>query len=157
MFSAAIAAPFDSFEQQCKPKSAGSHDCLDPMPAYSYHLGVRSNYKGDLCLNLGAWEGENKVVVEWDGLQTELQLTGKSGVQHYLQPEQRDGRSSAIVIYSNQLILPQIVAQGCGPKRELNQVTVVAWPQGEADASSVAQLPQASLAQQQSLGQDSRL
>ncbi len=139
----AIAAPFDQLEQHCEPQSVGSHDCLDPVPAYSYHLGLQSDYDGDLCLNLGNWEGENKVVVEWDGLQTELSLVGKADVQQYLQPEQREGRSSAIVLYSDQPIMPRVAEQDCGRGRDTNHVTVVSWPQDATDSTSVAQVPEA--------------
>ncbi len=144
--SPAIAAPYDQLEQQCEPKFSGSHDCLEPVPAYSYHLGLRSNYSGEICVGLGDWEGKNKVVMEWDGLQTELQLTGKTGVNQLLQPEQREGRSSAIVVYSDQPIMPRIIEQDCGRDRNANHVTVVAWPQdtNETQQDSLAQLPKSS-------------
>lgn len=151
MSSPAIAAPYDQLEQQCEPKFSGSHDCLDPVPAYSYHLGLQSNYGGEICVGLGDWEGENKVVMEWDGLQTELQLTGKAGVQQLLQPEQREGRSSAIVVYSDQPIMPRIIEQDCGRGRKTNRVTVVSWPQDSSDSNSVAQIPEEAGAQTSNL------
>lgn len=138
----AAAVPYDRLDQQCSPKFLGTHDCLEPMPVYSYHLGLQSNYSGEICVGLGDWEGQNKVVMEWDGLQTQLKLTGKAGVQQLLQPEQRAGRSSAIVIYSDQPIMPRIIEQDCGRGRNTSHVTVVAWPQDVTDANSVAQVPE---------------
>jgi len=142
--SQAIAAPFDQLEQACKPKLAGTHACLESVPAYSYHLGIVSGYSGELCLELGDWEGDNQVVVEWDGLQTRLQLAGKAGVQQLLEPVQREGRSSAIVVYSNQPILPSVTAGSCGNGRNTHQVTAVSWPEETlAENNDVAQLPEA--------------
>ena len=139
----ATAAPYDQLEQSCKPKFAGTHDCLEPVPAYSYHLPLTSNYSGELCLGLGDWEGENKVVIEWDGLQTRLQLTGKAGVNHLLQPEKREGRSSAVVLYSDLPLMPNLVEQGCGKGRSTDAVTAVAWNDDmtEAEQGSLAQVP----------------
>lgn len=148
--SPAIATPYDQLAKQCNPKFSGTHDCLEPVPAYSYHLALQSNYSGDICIGLGNWEGENKVVMEWDGLQTEVKLTGKVGVQQLLQPEQREGRSSAIVVYSDQPIMPRIIERDCGRGRNAKQVTVMAWPDA-TDASSVAQLSDGSDSQASNL------
>lgn len=139
----AHATSFDQLEQSCKPKLAGTHDCLEPVPAYSYHLPLISNYSGELCLGLGNWEGENQVVVEWDGLQTRLQLVGKAGVNHLLQPAQREGRSTAVVLYSDLPLMPKIAKQSCGNGRSTDAVTAVAWPEdgGETENRNVAQVP----------------
>ena len=140
--SPAIAAPFDQLEQTCKPKSEGSHACLESVPAYSYHLGITSGYGGELCLELGSWEGKNNVVVEWDGLQARLQLTGKAGVRHLLEPSQRAGRSSAIVLYSEQPILPSIALGSCGSGQNSREVTAVSWPEEGGLENNIAQQPE---------------
>lgn len=141
----AAAAPFDQLEQSCKPKFAGTHDCLEPVPVYSYHLPVTSNYGGELCVELGDWEGENRVVVEWDSLQMRLELTGKPGVEHFLQTEKREGRSSAVVLYSDLPLMPEILEKGCGKGRSTEVVTAVAWPDEtdgiEEEQGNLAQVP----------------
>ncbi len=139
----AAASPYDQLEQSCKPKFAGTHDCLEAVPAYSYHLPVISNYDGELCMDLGEWEGENKVVVEWDGLQMKLELMGKAGVNHRLQPDKREGRSSAVVLYSDLPLMPQIVEQDCGKGRSSEVVTAVTWPEaGVVEKGNLAQVPE---------------
>lgn len=139
----ANGAPYDQLEQSCDPKFVGTHDCLPPVPVYSYHLPLTSDYGGALCLDLGDWEGENQVVVEWDGLQTSLQLTGEAGVNRLLQPEKREGRSSAVVLYSDLPLMPKIAEQGCGNGRNTDAVTAVVWPKdgAEAETTNVAQVP----------------
>lgn len=126
---AAIARSYAQLEQSCTPRRANSHDCLEPMPTYSYHLALTSDYGADLCLNLGSWEGKNTVVIEWDGLQSRMELVGKVGTNHWIQPNRRQGRGSGIVIYSDQPIFPELSQAACVQGRQLGQVTAMDWPE----------------------------
>jgi hypothetical protein len=140
MIRPAMGLPDDeSLMPGCKPKLAKTHACLEAMPLYSYNLPLSSDYSGELCVGLGAWEGQNAVVLEWDGLQTQLELVGQPGVKQLLQPAKRKGRSSGIVIYSDQPIMPQLLEQGCGKLEANHQITAVNWRQTVADELNSAQ------------------
>lgn len=135
--------PYEQLDRPCDPKNKGSHDCLEKLPKYSYHLALRSNYGEQLCISLGAWDGQNTIVLEWDGLQTKLNLDGKAGLAQFLEPAQRQGRSSGIVVYSNQPLMPELLSGRCSPAQPATQVTLAAWPESEAGDDLARQNSQA--------------
>ena len=112
LLAGAASAKSLEFKQSCKPELANTHSCLEELPSFSYNLILPSDYSQALCLSLGAWTGENRVVVEWDGLQISQSLSAQ-GEPQFLQPERRSGRSSGILLYSEQPIAPHLIQGSC--------------------------------------------
>ena len=122
-----LSIPLGPTEAQaaCNPKRINTHDCLPTMPLYSYSLALPSDYKQALCLKLGSWQGVNAVVLEWDELQTKINIQGQSNKVQYLQPKLREGRGNALMVYSDQPILPELQFRACD--REAGSLTIGQW------------------------------
>ncbi len=130
------AQSLDDLAEKCTPKQKNTHDCLAPLPAYSYILALPSDYAHPLCLALGNWDGLNQLVVEWDGLQTPLQIQGKAGQTQLVQPAVRVGRGSGIVVYSHKPIFPDLIQGACsGAKTTAAAVTPMQWPAAAANVA----------------------
>lgn len=142
----AIAEPYDSLEEFCSPRlarssarnSAHNSDCIDAAALYSYHLPLTSDYGADLCVGLGSWEGPNTIVLEWDGLQTKLEMTGQAKSDQWIQPKRRQGRGSSLVIYSEQPIFPQLSQSACSSQQSLGSVRAMDWSKSPEEGESVA-------------------
>lgn len=136
----ASAAPWNHFDGACTAKGANTHDCLEPLPTYSYHLALPSNYQQNLCVDLGSWDGDNDVIVEWDGLQARHRITGKAQQRQMLQPEQRDGMGSGVIVYSQRPIFPDLLQGSCKSSKGATDLAVTPSPWPTPDQNNVATL-----------------
>ncbi len=136
----ASATPWDNFDSPCTAKGENTHDCLEPLPTYSYHLALPSNYKQNLCVALGSWDGDNDVIVEWDGLQARHRISGEAQQQQMLQPEPRDGIGSGVIVYSQRPIFPDLLQGSCKSSKGATDLAVTpsSWP--TPDKGNVATL-----------------
>jgi hypothetical protein len=92
----------------------------EDLPLYSYHLLVPVVAASDgLCIRLGQWSGSNRVKVEWSDRKALLNLESKPDQTQQLDvPAAVALSSSAIVLYSDQAILPTIEAGRCTGDRK---------------------------------------
>jgi hypothetical protein len=92
----------------------------EDLPLYSYHLLVPVVAAADgLCIRLGNWSGGNRVKVEWSDRKALLNLEAKPDQTQQLDvPAAVALASSAIVLYSDQAILPTIAAGRCTGDRK---------------------------------------
>jgi hypothetical protein len=92
----------------------------EDLPLYSYHLLVPVVAASDgLCIRLGQWSGSNRVKVEWSDRKALLTLESKPDQTQQLDvPAAVALSSSAIVLYSDQAILPTIEAGRCTGDRK---------------------------------------
>lgn len=136
--SSARATNWDNFSRECTPKADKSHDCLAPLPTYSYHLALPSHYQQAICLSLGTWTGENDIIVEWDGLQARHTIQGQTTQQQQIQPALRQGLSSGVIVYSQQRIFPVLVQGNCpgGQPSSAVAITQLQWPAAAEDSVS---------------------
>ncbi len=91
----------------------------EDLPLYSYHLLVPVVAASEgLCIRLGQWSGSNRVKVEWADRKALLNLEAKPDQTQQLDvPGAVALSSSAIVLYSDQAILPTIGAGRCVGER----------------------------------------
>jgi hypothetical protein len=109
----------------CSPKRINTHDCLPARPLYSYSLALPSDYNQAMCLKLGAWQGTNSLVVEWDELQAHMTIQGNANKIQSIQPKVRDGHGNAFMVYSDQPIFPEIQFKAC--ERDGGQISTGQW------------------------------
>jgi hypothetical protein len=103
------------------PALAGPREVTvsEDLPLYSYHLLVPVVAASDgFCIRLGQWSGSNRVKVEWSDRKALLNLESKPDQTQQLNvPAAVALSSSAIVLYSDQPILPTIGAGRCAGDR----------------------------------------
>lgn len=110
-------------DQVCTARRLNTHACLPERPTYSYHLGVPSDYAQALCLDLGQWQGTNTILITWDGVQQQLNLSGSD--RQLLAPSVRQGQSSSLVLYSELPINPEMQTTACSSSH--GNITAFQW------------------------------
>lgn len=104
----------------CPAMARPSRDVVVPedLPLYSYHLLVPVVAGDGLCIRLGNWSGSNRLKVEWSDRKALLNLESKPEQTQQLDvPGAIALSSTAIVLYSDQAILPTIGAGPCSGDR----------------------------------------